>query len=49
MSNYRPLQEFFSSPAEAFDNSASYEYKNRSVSKGAQFIPMGIPTDYWKT
>jgi hypothetical protein len=25
-------------------NSASYEYKTRSANKGAQSVPMGIPT-----
>jgi hypothetical protein len=29
-------------------NYASYEYKNNSVNKGAQFVPIGIPTDSWK-
>jgi hypothetical protein len=30
-------------------NPASYECKKRSANKGAQFVPMGIPTDCWKT
>jgi hypothetical protein len=28
-------------------NFASKEYKNRSAYKGAQIIPIGIPTDFW--
>ena len=30
-------------------NSASYEYKNMSARRGAQFVPIGIPTICWKT
>jgi hypothetical protein len=29
-------------------NSASKEYKNKSAYKGAQLVPMGIPTVCWK-
>ena len=25
-------------------NSASYEYRNMSASRGTQFVPMGMPT-----
>ena len=37
-------------PAESKDcmNSASYEYRNMSASRGAQFVPMGMPTICWK-
>ena len=41
-------RDFFFSCRSFWINSTSYEHKNRSASKGAQFIPMGIPTDYWK-
>ena len=30
-------------------NSASYEYRNMSARKGAQFMPMGMPIICWKT
>jgi hypothetical protein len=30
-------------------NFASYNYKNKSANKGAQFVPIGMPTDCWKT
>ena len=30
-------------------NSASYEYRNMSARRGAQFVPIGMPTIYWKT
>ena len=30
-------------------NSASYEYRNMSARRGAQFVPMGMPTICWKT
>ena len=38
-------------PAESKDcmNSASYEYRNMSARRGAQFVPIGIPTICWKT
>ena len=38
-------------PAESKDcmNSASYEYRNMSARRGAQFVPMGMPTICWKT
>ena len=37
-------------PAESKDcmNSASYEYRNMSARRGAQFVPMGIPIICWK-
>ena len=30
-------------------NSASYEYRNISARRGAQFVPMGMPIFCWKT
>ena len=30
-------------------NSASYEYRNMSARRGAQFVPIGMPTISWKT
>ena len=30
-------------------NSASYEKRNMSARRGAQFVPIGIPTICWKT
>ena len=30
-------------------NSASYEYRNMSARRGAQFVPMGMPIICWKT
>lgn len=30
-------------------NSASYNYENKSANRGAQLVPMGIPTVCWKT
>ena len=30
-------------------NSASYEYRNMSARRGAQFVPIGMPTICWKT
>ena len=38
-------------PAESKDcmNSASYEYRNMSARRGAQFVPIGMPTICWKT
>ena len=38
-------------PAESKDcmNSASYEYRNMSARRGAQFVPMGMPIICWKT
>ena len=37
-------------PAESKDcmNSASYEYRNMSARRGAQFAPMGMPIICWK-
>ena len=29
--------------------SASYEYRNKSARRGAQFVPLGMPTVCWKT
>ena len=29
-------------------NSASYEYRNMSARRGAQFVPIGMPTICWK-
>jgi hypothetical protein len=29
-------------------NSDSYEYKNKSARRGAQFVPIGMPTTCWK-
>ena len=36
-------------PAESKDfmNSVSYEYRNMSASRGAQFVPMGMPIITW--
>ena len=38
-------------PVESKDcmNSASYEYRNMSARRGAQFVPIGMPTFCWKT
>ena len=38
-------------PAESKDcmNSASYDYRNMSARREAQFVPMGMPTICWKT
>ena len=38
-------------PAESKDcmNSASYEYRNMSARRGAQFVPLGMPIICWKT
>ena len=38
-------------PVESKDcmNSASYEYRNMSARRGAQFVPMGMPIICWKT
>ena len=38
-------------PVESKDcmNSASYEYRNVSARRGAQFVPIGMPTICWKT
>ena len=38
-------------PVESKDcmHSASYEYRNKSARKGAQFLPMDIPIICWKT
>ena len=30
-------------------NSALFEYRNMSARKGAQFVPIGMPTICWKT
>ena len=30
-------------------NSASYEYRNISARRGAQFVPIGMPIICWKT
>jgi hypothetical protein len=30
-------------------NSDSYEYKNKSASRGAQFVPIGMPTSCWNS
>ena len=30
-------------------NSNSYEYKNKSARRGAQFVPIGMPTTYWNS
>ena len=30
-------------------NSASYEYRNMSARRGAQFVPIGMSTICWKT
>ena len=30
-------------------NSASYEYRNMSARRAAQFVPIGMPTICWKT
>ena len=30
-------------------NSASYEYRNKSARRGAQFVPKGMPIICWKT
>ena len=30
-------------------NSASHEYRNMSARRGAQFVPIGMPTICWKT
>ena len=37
-------------PVESKDcmNSASYEYRNMSARRGAQFVPMGMPIICWK-
>ena len=42
---------FFSFQFESKDcmNSASYEYRNMSARRGAQFVPIGMPTICWKT
>jgi hypothetical protein len=40
---------FFFSCRSFWINSASCEYKNRFANKGPQFVPMGIPKDWWKT
>ena len=42
---------FFFFPVESKDcmNSASYEYRNVSARRGAQFVPIGMPTICWKT
>jgi hypothetical protein len=50
MSNWRPQQEnCFPLMYKLLTDSASYEYKNKFANKEAQFLPMGIPTNYWKT
>ena len=38
-------------PVESKDcmNSSSYEYRNMSARRGAQFVPMGMPIICWKT
>ena len=38
-------------PVESKDcmNSASYDYSNMSTRKGAQFVPIGMPSICWKT
>ena len=38
-------------PVESKDcmNSASYEYRNMSARRGAQFVPIGMPIICWKT
>ena len=30
-------------------NNASYEYRDMSARRGAQFVPIGMPTICWKT
>jgi hypothetical protein len=30
-------------------NSDSYEYKNKSAKRGAQFVPIGMPTTCWNS
>ena len=45
MSNSISLLEISSSHIGGFER----EYKNMSAKKGAQYVPMGIPTDCWKT
>ena len=30
-------------------NSDSYEYKNKSARRGAQFVPIGMPTTCWNS
>jgi hypothetical protein len=36
-------------PNSFWTNSASYEYENKSADKGAQLVPIGMPTDCWTT
>ena len=50
MWNWTEMLIFFF-PVESKDcmNSASYEYRNMSARRGAQFVPMGMPTICWKT
>ena len=38
-------------PVESKDwmNPDSYEYRNMSARRAAQFVPMGMPIIYWKT
>ena len=39
---------FFPAESNDFMNFASYEYRNMSVRRWAQFVPIGIPTIYWQ-
>ena len=40
---------FLSTESKDCMNSASYEYRNMSARRGAQFVPMGMPIICWKT
>ena len=39
---------FLPAESNACMNSASYEYRNMSARRGAQFVPMGMPIICWK-
>jgi hypothetical protein len=41
---YRYIDDVLSINNSRFANSDSYEYKNKSARRGAQFVPIGMPT-----
>ena len=48
--NWTEMLSFFF-PVESKDcmNSASFEYRNMSTRRGAQFVPIGMQNIFWKT
>ena len=47
--NWTEILTFFSVESKDCMDSASYEYRKMSARRGAQFVPIGMPTVCWKT